>query len=54
MIGFKSLTEVKHWVIVAKNGKIYHYETFQEALDHNQDGHMMTKEFYEYHYANSN
>jgi hypothetical protein len=46
------LKNLKNWVIITHNGNAFHYETFDEALRMTKiiSGHLMSKEYYEFHY----
>jgi hypothetical protein len=47
----KCLTECKDWVVVEIPNLIPHYfTTFNEALSSPIKGHLMSEEYYRYHY----
>jgi hypothetical protein len=45
----KELTEEQNWVIVNDNKIIEHYSSFKDAVSDTR-GHLMSKNYYEYHY----
>ena len=51
MIEKKELTDEKNWVIIDNETKMpHHVLTFKEALESPIKGHIMTKQYYDYHY----
>jgi len=48
---FKDITEQEDWVVVeTATTKVHHFNTFKEALESPIKGHVMTNQFYTYHY----
>jgi len=45
----KELTEEQNWVIVKDNKIVERYVKFEEAV-HDTRGHLMSEQYYEYHY----
>ena len=51
MIKFPDIREVDEWVVVERStNKKYVFATFKEALKSPVKGHVMTNQFYTYHY----
>ena len=47
----KDITEQEGWVVVETSTLIpHHFKTFNEALHSPIKGHVMTKQYFEYHY----
>ena len=46
ILGRKSITQERNWVIVNDNKIIEHYESFENAIQ-DKRGHLMTEEYYE-------
>ena len=47
----KDITEQEGWVVVEiSTFKSHHFKTFNEALHSPIKGHVMTKQYFEYHY----
>ena len=45
ILGRKSITQERNWVIVNDNKIIEHYESFENAVK-DKRGHLMTEEYY--------
>jgi len=51
MIMLKNLTLEENWVVVeTPTLKPHYFKTFNEALTSHVKGHVMTEQFYTYHY----
>ena len=51
MIKHPDITEQEDWVVVeTSTTKVHHFNTFKEALKSPIKGHVMTNQFYTYHY----
>jgi hypothetical protein len=47
----KDITEQENWVVVETSTLIpHHFKTFNEALHSPIKGHVMTEQYYKYHY----
>ena len=47
----KDITEQENWVVVeTATTKVHHFNTFKEALKSPIKGHVMTEQYYKYHY----
>ena len=47
----KDITEQEDWVVVETSTLIpHHFKTFNEALHSPVKGHVMTEQYYKYHY----
>jgi len=47
----KDITEQENWVVVeTATTKVHHFNTFNEALHSPIKGHVMTEQYYTYHY----
>jgi len=47
----KDITEQENWVVVeAPTLKPHHFKTFKSALKSPIKGHVMTEQYYKYHY----
>jgi len=50
-MGRKELIDVKDWVVVETPSlEPHYYKTFHEALASPIKGHVMTQQYYKYHY----
>ena len=48
---YPDIREADSWVVVETPGlKAHHFNTFKEALKSPIKGHVMTNQFYTYHY----
>jgi len=47
---FKDLSKEKGWVVVKKDGRVKHFETFSEA-NQEGEGNLMTETYYNFHYS---
>jgi hypothetical protein len=47
----QDLKQVRNWVRVEKNGTVYRFQTFDEALASKIGGNLMTQEYYDFHYS---
>jgi len=48
---FKDITEQEDWVVVeTATTKVHYFKTFNEALHSPVKGHVMTEQYYKYHY----
>jgi len=47
----KDITEQENWVVIeTSTSKSHHFKTFSEALHSPIKGHVMTEQYYKYHY----
>jgi hypothetical protein len=51
ILGRKSITEERNWVIVNDNKIIEYYKSFQDAVK-DKRGHLMTELYYRTNYVN--
>jgi len=51
ILGRKSITEERNWVIVKDNVIVERYESFQNAVS-DKRGHLMTELYYRTNYVN--
>lgn len=50
-MGRKELTDIEDWVVVETPSlEPHYYKTFREALASPVKGHVMTQQYYKYHY----
>ena len=40
---------IKGWVVIGHDSQVHRFETFEEAI-HGPSGHVMSEQYYEYHY----